>query len=100
MASHVAMNAAMELVAMRLCPQAWPMPGNASYSALKATTRPPSPSSSQLLLPRVYVISNAVSTPYAFRWIWNRLGKTVSKKVQILSWASYSLKASSGFSQI
>lgn len=62
MASHVAMNEAMELVAMRLWPQAWPMPGNASYSALNATTRPP--------LPWAYVISKAVSTPYAFRWIW------------------------------
>ena len=92
------MNAAMELVAMRLCPQAWPIPGKASYSALKATTRPP-PSLSPLL-PREYAISKAVSTPYAFRWIWNRLGKTVSKKAQMLSWASYSLKANSGFSQI
>lgn len=53
--SHVARKAAIELVAMRLCPQACPMPGRASYSALNATTRPP--------VPWEYSISKAVSKP-------------------------------------
>jgi hypothetical protein len=33
--------------AMRLCPQACPIPGSASYSALKITRRPPDPTSEE-----------------------------------------------------
>lgn len=56
------MNAATELVAIRLWPHACPIPGSASYSALKATTRPP--------VPRLYSTSRAVSSPCALRRTW------------------------------
>lgn len=49
---------ASEDVAMRLCPQAWPTPGSASYSALKHTVRP-----SPVGGPRERRASNAVSIP-------------------------------------
>lgn len=42
-ANERARKAAILLVAMRLWPQACPMPGSASYSALKLINRPPDP---------------------------------------------------------
>lgn len=50
-----AKNAATLLVVMRLWPQACPIPGRASYSALKLISGPPEPQ----------VASKEVSRPYA-----------------------------------
>src|SRR6185503_8345000 len=55
--SRSARNARLAAVPMRLCPQAWPTPGSASYSPRIATTGAPAPNSA----------ANSVSTPPAPR---------------------------------
>jgi hypothetical protein len=77
----------MDEVAIRLCPQAWPIPGKASYSALYTTTRPPVPTSQE----------KAVGTPKA----WGVTSKLRERRRAImLSCAWNSSYANSGLSKI
>lgn len=68
-------------------PHAWPMPGRASYSALRMTSLPPEPDSAE----------KAVSRPKACgTTVWPSSVRSLTKA----SWALCSSYASSGFAWI